>query len=141
VEQVYTSRSFQGQPQEWVGLFFAVMACGSLQTAQNSAASPTTPAGTPSYYDIAARTIDPIRQRVSTTQATLTFLLTVFAFESNTKSTGAILLGWTIRLVQLLILDPEATKNPLEAEVRRRLWWSTYILDRYGRLPLGTIID
>jgi hypothetical protein len=131
VDQVYTSRSFQGSSQEWIGLFFAVMACGSLQSPQSPAGSPGMENGVSSYYDTAAHTIDPFRQHVSVTQATLTFLLTVFALESNMKSAGAIGLASSVRLVQLLRLDPEADKNTLETEMRRRLWWSIYVLDRY----------
>lgn len=84
-----------------------------------------------SYYDTATRMIDLFRRNVSIVQGAVAFLLTVFGMESNMKSTAAMGLAASVRLVQLLRLDPEADQNPLEVEMRRRLWWSVYALDRY----------
>jgi hypothetical protein len=140
VNQVYTSKSFQGISQEWIGLFFAIMACGSLQNPQKPVGSPGMANGT-SYYDIATRMIDPFRQNVSVVQGSVAFLLTVFAMESNMKSTAAMGLATSVRLVQLLRLDSEADKNPLEVEMRRRLWWSVYALDRYVQYLIADITD
>jgi hypothetical protein len=130
VDEVYASRSFQDRSQEWVGLFFAVMACGSLHTSRSPNGSPRVADRSSLFFEIATQAIDPHQQNASITRTTLAFLLSIFATESNMKSVGAVWLAAAVRLAQLLRIYSEIDAPVLEAEIRRRLWWSLYTLDR-----------
>jgi hypothetical protein len=133
VDQIYTARSFQGTSREWIGLFFAVLACGTLQTPTNSPGLLKGANNGTRYFEIATHALTPWPHELMTTHAKASLLLSIFATESNMKSAGSILLASAARIAQSLGLNSETESWPIdEGEMRRRLWWSIYAWDRYA---------
>jgi hypothetical protein len=129
VDQAYTSRSFQSISQDWIGLFFAVMACGTLQPLEPT--SPKRERGGFAYYEISTRCLAPETRVLTTTHAQAALLLSIFATETSMKSAGSLWLASAVRIAQELSLNVEMELFPVvEGEVRRRLWWSIYTWDR-----------
>ncbi|KAF1995649.1 hypothetical protein P154DRAFT_342735 [Amniculicola lignicola CBS 123094] len=135
VDEVYTSRSFQDKAREWVGLFFAMLACGSLQTPGSATRSPNSrPAGM-ELYELSKQLVDPASQELNIVHAQGALLLSIFATESNLKSTGLAWAASAVRVAQILGLQCGNRSWPIiEGEVRRRLWWSIYAWDRITSL-------
>jgi hypothetical protein len=132
VNEVYAARSFQGMPREWIGLFFAVLACGSLQKSTIPGSSPSALDRGLSYFDIATQALTPWPQHFTTTHAQVALLLSIFAAESNMRSVGSMWLASAVRVAQELCINTENESWPaVEGEVRRRLWWAMYSRDRY----------
>ncbi|KAF1844436.1 uncharacterized protein K460DRAFT_408721 [Cucurbitaria berberidis CBS 394.84] len=132
VDEVYTSRSFAGLPREWIGLFFAVLACGSLLSPTSS------PSGTPrgqAFFDIATQALTPWSQDLTVTHAQAALLLSIYAAENNEKSVGSMWLASASRVAQELQISPEVDCwSVVDSEVRRRLWWAIYVRDRLTSL-------
>lgn len=128
IDQVYTSRSFDGMSKEWVGMYFAMLACGSLNI------TATTPHGHNSgreFYDVASQAMTPWPQDPTTVHVRLLFLLGLYATESGMKSEGSMWHASSVRVAQMLSLNhSDPTQSPFEAEMRRRLWWAIYVQDR-----------
>ncbi|KAF2442855.1 hypothetical protein P171DRAFT_50994 [Karstenula rhodostoma CBS 690.94] len=135
VDQVYTARSFNGISREWVGMYFAVLACGCLST---ESAGPHGYNGGMEFYEVATQMLDPWPQDGTMDQVRQLFLLGVFAMESNLKSAGSMWLACATRIAQTMSLDREdAAQSAFEVEMRRRLWWAIYIQDRLTSLGVN----
>ena len=133
VDEVYTTRSFHGMPREWVGQFFAVLACGSLGESELSGSPRGESNREISFFDIATQALTPWPQDLTIAHATAALLLSIFATESNMRLVGSMWLSNAVRIVQELCINTELDSWPIvEGEVRRRLWWSIYLRDRYG---------
>lgn len=132
VDEVYTARSFHGMPREWVGLFFAVLACGSLQTSATPGSPPfASDRGMP-FFDIATQAMTPWPQNFTITHVQVALLLSIFASESNLRPVGSMWLASAVRAAQELCINTEVEPWPLvDSEMRRRLWWAIYSRDRY----------
>ncbi|KAF2277182.1 uncharacterized protein EI97DRAFT_417307 [Westerdykella ornata] len=128
-EQVYNERSLLGKRQEWVGLLFAVLACASLHDVHPPTGSQHAPRSS-AYLRLASQSVDPFPQNASVHLVSVAFLLSLFATERNMKTAGAAWLASTVKMAQVLRLHVEIDAPPAEAEMRRRLWWSVYTLDR-----------
>lgn len=132
VDEVYTARSFHGMPKEGIGLFFAVLACGSLQSSATPGSPPTASKRGTAFFDIATQALTPWPQDLTITHAQVALLLSIFATESNMKSVGSMWLSNAVRIAQELGINTEVDTWPVvEGEVRRRLWWAIYSRDRY----------
>ncbi|PSN74279.1 hypothetical protein BS50DRAFT_12541 [Corynespora cassiicola Philippines] len=137
VDQIYTARSFEGMSREWIGLFFAVLACGSLQMPALSVGSPKGPNGRV-LFDIANQAMMAWPVEFNLIHAKVALLLSIFATESGLKSAGSMWLASAVRIAQGLGLNTEADSQPImEGEMRRRLWWSIYVRDRVLSLGLN----
>ena len=133
VDEVYTARSFHGMPREWIGLFFAVLACGSLETSATPGNPPTAPNRGLSFFDIASQALTPWPQDLMITHAQVALLLSIFATESNMRSIGAMWLSNAVRVAQELCINTEIDSwSVVDGEIQRRLWWAIYSRDRYG---------
>lgn len=131
VDQIYTARSFQGTSREWIGLFFAVMACGTLQTPTSSPRLLKGVNGGMVYFEIATHALTPWPQEFTTVHAKAALLLSIFATESSMKSAGSAWTAAAVRIAQTLGLSSEVESWPaVDGEMRRRLWWSIYTWDR-----------
>ncbi|KAF2010850.1 hypothetical protein BU24DRAFT_466614 [Aaosphaeria arxii CBS 175.79] len=131
VDQVYTARSFEGMPRDWISLFFAVMACGQLQSAFAQPGSPKPSGDERKYFELATNAHLRPAQDISINHVKVAFLLGLFSIESNKKSEGATWLASAIRMAHTLGLHIERNfHSAMELELRRRLWWSLYTLDR-----------
>lgn len=132
VDEVYMSKTFEGCSREWVGLFFAVLACGSLQTGAEHMSSLTTASKGQAMYETATTVLQPWPQESSVTFAQAALLLSIYATESNIRSVGSMWLASAARMAQDLEICPEVDCWPIvDGEIRRRLWWSIYVRDRY----------
>jgi len=129
VDHVYNSGSFQGASREWVGMFFAVLACGCLNLHPTSLSSGSNEGA--NFYDIAARSFEQWPQKPTIVHARLLLLLSIYATENGLKSAGSMWLACAIRVAQDLALYSENDALPMiESELRRRLWWAIYVRDR-----------
>jgi hypothetical protein len=127
VDEVYAARSFEGAAREWVGLFFAVMACGSLHT---NATIPSSPDGT-SYFESATQALMPWPQELTIDCAQAALLLSIYAAEQNWRSVGSMWLGSAVRAAQEMDVSCDVSVGSvIDGEVRRRLWWALYTRDR-----------
>lgn len=132
VDEVYTARSFHGMPREWIGLFFAVLACGSLQTSATPGSPPITSDKGMPFFDIATQALTPWPQAFTIVHAQVALLLSIFATESNMRPVGSMWLASAVRVAQELSINTEVDSWPVvDGEMRRRLWWAIYSRDRY----------
>ena len=131
VDEVYTLRSFEKVSREWIGLLFAVLACGSLQAPTNlSSYSSAAPRGQ-TFFSVASQALTPWSRDLDITHAQAALLLSIFATESNDKSAGSMWLAAAARIAQDLQISPEVDCwSVVDGEVRRRLWWAIYVRDR-----------
>lgn len=133
VDEVYTSKTFEGCSREWVGLFFAVLACGALQAEPAHTNSPTSVSKGQAMYETATAVLQSWPHDVSVTYAQAALLLSIYATECNLGPAGSMWLASAARMAQELQICPEVDVWPLvDGEIRRRLWWSIYVRDRYG---------
>jgi hypothetical protein len=131
VDDAYASRSFEGCSRAWISLFFAVLACGALQPSVEQEVSQNTIPKGPAFFEIASSTLQLWSQDLSVTHAQAALLLSIFATESNMRSSGSIWLSSAVRVAQELQISPEAHSwASVDGEIRRRLWWSIYVRDR-----------
>lgn len=132
VDEVYTARNFHDMPREWIGLFFAVLACGSLQNSATPGNPPIASDKGISFFNIATQAVTPWPQRLAITHAQVALLLSIFAAESNMRSLGSMWLASAVRAAQELCINTEVDSWPVvDGEIRRRLWWAIYTRDRY----------
>ncbi|EOA85505.1 uncharacterized protein SETTUDRAFT_90047 [Exserohilum turcica Et28A] len=131
VDQVYAARTFDGCSRAWIGLFFAVLACGSLRRRSDYRVSPGMPEEGQAMFDTASSALQPWPQHLTMVHAQAALLMSIFATESNQRSLGSIWLASAVRIVHELQISPELDCwSAFDAEVRRRLWWSVYVRDR-----------
>lgn len=129
VDDVYTFRTFEGVPKEWVGLFFAMLACGSLHVGEAQHSTP--PAQGTALFEVAAELLTPWSHELVIEHAQAAFLLSIFATETNLRSAGSMWLSSAVRAAQELSIHCDASVgSPVDIEVRRRLWWALYVRDR-----------
>ncbi|KAH3916714.1 hypothetical protein HBI56_049300 [Parastagonospora nodorum] len=129
VDDVYTAKSFDDTTREWIGLFFAILACGTLQT--STATSPESTA----YFDTAVQSLTPWPQDITFQFAQASFLLSIFASDQNLRSIGSMWLGSAARAAQELNAHCDIiTGSTIDIETRRRLWWAIYTRDRITSL-------
>ena len=130
-DEVYATRSFEGCSRDWIGLFFAVLACGCLHPRSEHNVSCNVLSEGQALFETAASALQPWTQELTITHAQAALLLSIFATESNQRSLGSIWLASAVRIAQELQINPEMDCWPaFDGEIRRRLWWSIYVRDR-----------
>ncbi|KAL2149695.1 hypothetical protein VTH82DRAFT_8347 [Thermothelomyces myriococcoides] len=122
----------------FASVVFAVMAVGRLFTADDSqdrAHSAT------QLLEKTQTLMDPWINEYELDHARALVLVTMALNELNLKSAAWSWLGRAVKVAQDLCLYTEAaaaaTSSFVEAEMRRRTWWTIYILDRSLALELG----
>lgn len=134
-DEVYISKSLEGSTSAWVGLFFAVLACGSLQanTAVPGSGAPTL--GGAAYFELATKSFMPLTQQMSLIHAQTALLLSIYATEQNMRSVGSMWFGAAARAAQELNVHCVVNMDSVvDSETRRRLWWALYTRDRITSL-------
>lgn len=128
-ENAYRVGSFQQSSHIWVSLFYGVLACGTLMDQQpHGSASESDGAG---YLDMCIKNINSWSDEftLDTTRAAL--LISIYFIETNLRSAGWMWLGAAVRAAQDIGLNTDrGPYPPMEAEMRRRVWWSVYNWDR-----------
>ncbi|KAK7703770.1 hypothetical protein SLS57_010807 [Botryosphaeria dothidea] len=138
VDKIYTAGSFQGSPQIWVSVFFAILACGTLQTTETSSGLASAEVEGKTFMEIAARSINTWNDDLNIDHARTTLLVSIFLTEMNLKSAGWVWLGSAVRIAQDIGLHYETGPWPVvDGELRRRVWWSIYSWDRLLSLEVG----
>lgn len=131
VDAVYSAGTFRGVHQEWVSLFFAVLAVGTLQTtdAPSNGARPDVEGV--DYLNTSQKTINTWTDELNIDQARIGLLISIFLVEMNLKSAGWVWLGAAVKIAQDIGLHCESGPWPvIEGEVRRRVWWTIFTCDR-----------
>lgn len=128
-ENAYRLGSFQQSPHIWVAVFYGVLACGTLMDQQpNGSAQDSEGAA---FLDMCIRSINTWNDELTIDCTRATLLISIWFIETNLRSAGWMWLGAAIRLAQDIGLHTDrGPYPPLEAEMRRRVWWSVYNWDR-----------
>ena len=129
VDAVYRTGSFQRSTHIWVSLFYGVLACGTLMDPQPNG-SPQEGEGA-GYLDLSMRSINTWSDDLTMDLARATLLISIYFVETNLTSGGWVWLGTSVRTAEDVGLHTDqGAYSPLEAETRRRVWWSIYNWDR-----------
>ena len=124
---VFENPASSTMPPEWIAMLFVVLACGALSTRD-----PTRMREAQDFLTRAVSTINFWEDEMSTNQACVAFLASVFLAEVNRKSASWIWLGSAIRIAQDLGLHVQGGQwSPIEGEMRKRVWYSFYVWDRW----------
>jgi ribosomal protein L37AE/L43A len=128
-ETVYRVGSFERSTHIWVSVFFGVLACGTLMDPQPN--SSTTAQEGARYLDLCVSNINTWSDELTLDCVRSAALISVYFIETNFRSAGWMWLGAAIRTAQDIGLHTDrGPYAPLEAEMRRRVWWSIYNWDR-----------
>lgn len=129
VENVYRAGSFQNASHIWVALFYAVLACGTHMDPQPHGSMQEKEGQ--AYLDMCIRNINTWSDEFSMDSARASVLISVYFSQANMRSAAWMWLGAAVRIAQDLGLHTDRGPfPPLEAEMRRRVWWSIYNWDR-----------
>lgn len=116
-------------PPSWLSMFFAVLATGSLFG--------TEPPTSSTFYrpaellDLSRKMMDPWNNDYDFDSVRANTLITLCLNEMNLKSAACNWLGKAVRAGQEIGLCFESGPWPvIEGEMRRRTWWTIYVLDR-----------
>ncbi|OIW27851.1 hypothetical protein CONLIGDRAFT_579699 [Coniochaeta ligniaria NRRL 30616] len=143
VEDLYKlGKPRDASPPTFLSVFFSVLAVGSLFSPDSHLHHRPT---------LGAEMIEAARQFVDVwandyvlDHARTFTLMSYFLSEMNMKSAACTWLGMALSVAQDLGLQSELGPWPfIEGEMRRRTWWTIYVLDRSLALELGrpTLID
>ncbi|KAF7547933.1 hypothetical protein G7Z17_g7378 [Cylindrodendrum hubeiense] len=135
VENLYSSGSLARASPAWLSLFFSVLAAGSLFGSTSQPNSFYQPAD---FLETANKMLDPWNDEFTLDNARALSLISLCLNEMNLKSAAWTWLGRAVRVGQDLGLYSESGPWPvIEGEMRRRTWWTIYILDRTLATELG----
>ncbi|KAL1836698.1 hypothetical protein VTJ49DRAFT_4757 [Mycothermus thermophilus] len=138
IDAMYRPISPARVPPSFAALFFAVLTMGRLFSpdSEHLRAYPAM-----ELLERARSVMDPWADEYELDDARALALITMALNEMNLKSAAWTWLGKAVRIAQELGLytEPRPATCPslIEAEMRRRTWWTLYILDRSLSLELG----
>lgn len=128
-------------PPSFVSMFFAVLAVGSLFSPEHlHLCSPLST----DMIEAARQHVDPWANDYVLDHARTFTLMAYYLNEMNMKAAACTWLGMAVSVAQDLGLQRESDPwSFTEGEMRRRTWWTIYVLDRSLALELGrpTLID
>ena len=128
-EDLYRTGSFERSSHIWVAVFYGVLACGTLMDPQANGAAQE--ADGAKYLDMCMRSINTWSDELTMDSARVALLISVYFIEVNLRSAGWVWLGAAVRTALDIGLHTDRGHHPpLEAEMRRRVWWSVYNWDR-----------
>ena len=135
VDDLYKPGGVRDVPPSFAALFFAVLAVGSLFGAEPQ---PHRAYRAAELAECARKSMDPWNNDFNLDHARALALMTVCLNEMNLKSAAWAWLGNAVQVAQDIGLYSECGPWPmLEGEMRRRVWWTIYILDRSLSIELG----
>ncbi|KAI0019423.1 fungal-specific transcription factor domain-containing protein [Xylariomycetidae sp. FL0641] len=135
VERLYQSPDLRQVPVSWLSMFFAVLATGCLFS---SDAYPDRTLQASEFLEISRSLTDPWNNDFQLDDVRVFFLTSLALNELNLKSASWTWLGKAVRAAQDLDLHLEVgMRSRVDADMRRRVWWAIYILDRTLSLDLG----
>ncbi|KAH6656633.1 transcription factor [Truncatella angustata] len=134
VDELYQPGGMQRAPKSWLSMFFAILSVGSLFCADPADRSYR--AG--EFLEISRGLTDAWNNDFDLDNIRASFLTVLALLELNLKSAAWAWLGSVVRVAQDLGLHLETgTRSRLDADMRRRVWWAIYIVDRTTALELG----
>jgi hypothetical protein len=130
VDKAYAAGSLHGLPQVWVGTFFGVLACGSLQSTSTAEGLNPDVDGM-KYIVLTTRLLNTWTDNLLVDHARSTLMISLFLTEQNIRSAGWIWLGSGVRISQDIGLHLENGPWTLqEGDARKRVYWAMYAWDR-----------
>jgi hypothetical protein len=130
IDKAYAQASLHGFPQVWVGVFFGVLACGSLQQVSGEEGLNADVDGM-KYIVIATRLLNTWTDNLLIDHARVTLMISIFLTEQNIRSAGWIWLGSAVRISQDTGLHLETGPwSKQEGDARRRVYWAIFAWDR-----------
>jgi hypothetical protein len=142
VDELYRPGKLQTPQPSFVALFFSVLAVGSLFAAESHPHYRFSRAS--EFVEAARQLIDPWCNDFVLDHARTFVLITMFLNEMNLKSAAWVWLGKTVTVAQDIGLHTESGPWPvIEGEMRKRTWWTIYLMDRTMSIELGrpSLID
>ena len=128
-ENVYRLGSFGQSTHIWVAMFYGVLACGTLMDPQPN--GPAQEGEGTAYLETCISCINTWEDDITIDTVRATLLISVYFIESNLRSAGWMWLGAAVRTAQDIGLHTDrGPYSPIDAEMRRRVWWSLYNWDR-----------
>ncbi|KAK9472804.1 fungal-specific transcription factor domain-containing protein [Dipodascopsis tothii] len=123
----------------WASSFFAVLALGALTSPAESDADRAELAARSRDFIAAARNlVDPFEESYTADHSRAAYFISIYLFELNCRSAAWAWFAVAVRMAQDIGLHAElAREPPLQAELRRRLWWGLYVSDRIMATELG----
>jgi ribosomal protein L37AE/L43A len=135
VEELYQPGGAQRASKSWLSMFFAVLAVGSLFCTDPH---PDRTYRAAEFLEASRGLTDPWNNDFDLDAVRAAFLTSLCLYELNLKSAAWVWLGSVVRIAQDLSLHLETgTRSRLDADMRRRVWWAIYIVDRVTALELG----
>ncbi|KAI1456452.1 fungal-specific transcription factor domain-containing protein [Annulohypoxylon moriforme] len=137
VEELYQNTTdLQRVPISWHSMFFAVLAVGSLFS---NDPYPDRTLRANEFLEASRSLTDPWNNDFDLDNVRSSFLTSLALNELNLKSGAWTWLGTAVRSAQDLELHLEVVgvRSRVEADMRRRVWWAIYTLDRTLSLELG----
>ncbi|KAF3891955.1 Fungal specific transcription factor domain-containing protein, variant [Trichophyton interdigitale] len=139
-ERVHQTGTLQGVSRGWAAVFFALLGCGSLHSLDRDLI-----AKGKEYIKTSMGLIDLWQNTFSIEQARGAMLVSIYLSELNINSVSWVWLGAAVRIAQDLGFHMESGPwEPMDGEMRKRVWWSIYSWERLSALELGrplAIID
>ncbi|KAI9808207.1 MAG: hypothetical protein M1825_004664 [Sarcosagium campestre] len=134
-ESVYRARTLDRVPSIWASVFFAVLACGVLNTVDTRAERAREGKR---FIEHSLRLADLWNNDHPLDQARSALLTSLFLYEVNLKSVAWTWLAPCIRIAQNSGLHSDTgTWSVFEAEMRNRVWWGIYAWERLLSLEIG----
>ncbi|KAL7623723.1 hypothetical protein AAE478_005276 [Parahypoxylon ruwenzoriense] len=136
IDELYQNTDIQRVPISWHSMFFAVLAMGSLFS---NDPYPDRTLRASEFLEAARSLTDPWNNDFDLDNVRASFLISLALNELNLKSAAWTWLGSAVRSAQDLELQLEVVglHSRVEADMRRRVWWAIYILDRTLSVELG----
>lgn len=126
----------------WCSTFFAVLAYGArAQSLHGSEARKATEQGR-KYLTVASSRVDLFNDAFDIDHCRAALLVAIFLVELNCTSAAWTWISCAVRQAQDIGLHREPDRSvtnisPMEAELRRRVWWAIYVWDRIMAAELG----
>ncbi|KAF3765799.1 hypothetical protein M406DRAFT_276471 [Cryphonectria parasitica EP155] len=135
IEEMYRPGNLPNVPLSFLSTFFAVLALGSLFTPDAPAERSYRAA---ELLDMSRKVVDPWSNHFVLDDARTPLLQSMVLNEMNLKSAAWNFLGNAVRVAQDIGLYSESGPWPIiEGEMRRRTWWTIYVLDRTLAVEVG----
>ncbi|KAK8086619.1 hypothetical protein PG994_001593 [Apiospora phragmitis] len=130
VEEVYQGAGLQRMSASWLSTLFAILAGGSVFSSERH---PDRIHQAAELLEVSRSLVDPWNNDFSLDNVRTAFLTSLVLNELNLKSAAWSGLGTAVKMAQ----DMSGGSLRLEADMRRRVWWSIYILDQTMSLDMG----
>lgn len=125
VDEVYRNGTLRGIRRPWIGVFFAVLACGTIVSDHDLGSSGL------KFVETATIQVNTLSDEITIDNARTALLISIYFMETNRRSAAWIWLGSAVRTALESGLHLEhGNVSPMQAELRKRTWWSIYNWDR-----------